>query len=112
MGLEQELIKKVATLNLLKYGVNNATKILINLLNSNEKSCAINDEDEENISCLLMYNSLIKSEINYSYLNDFKFESNKITILGSNKEKIKNNIVCMNDYLSYRILNPIDLASC
>lgn len=97
----------------LKDGVEKGSELLINFVNSKEKVIEISDEDTASIVSLVMLDSIIKEEVNYSLLQDFDFKKdNLICKKFSNKKKCLENIKFLLDFLHYRIEFPIDIAVC
>jgi len=97
----------------LKEGVQKGSEILIDFINSDSEVISLNENETASIVSLIMLDTLIKDEINYSLLEDFDFhKDNIISKKFKNKEKCIKNIKFLLDFLNYRIEVPLDIASC
>ena len=102
-----------AFLTSLQKSVNESIIFLKDMLEKDKSEIFIDDKISKDIISLLMYDSLVNRETNYSLLDDFDFtKEGKVILKDKNKEQVKNNLKFMQEYLSYRIEFPIDLASC
>ena len=102
-----------AFLTSLQKSVNDSILFLEKMLEEDKSEIFINDKISKDIISLLMYDSLINKEANYSLLDDFDFtKEGRVILKDKDKEQVKTNLKFMQEYLSYRIEYPIDLASC
>lgn len=105
--------KLSTTLSTLKDGVNKATSILIDMLNNNKNQIKIEENQVNAIVSLLVFDAAVKEDIKYSILQDFEFTKfGEVIIQNKNFNEVKDRLVFLDDYLNYRINNPIDLAKC
>lgn len=102
-----------ALLTSLKQSVIKSTILLKELLKSDKNKIDISDDNSKHIVALLMYDQLVNEVTGYSYIDDFDFtKSGVISLTNNNKDKVKDNLDFMLNYMNYRIKNPIDLAEC
>ena len=102
-----------AMLITLKDGVDEASNLILDMLDGNRSTAKV---EENKVSCmvsLLIYDSIVSKDVNYSYLNDIQFNNEGyIIVKNTNHKQVKDNISFMKEYLDYRIKYPIDEAKC
>ena len=109
----QNPIEFSALLTSLKPSVIESTILLKELLESDKNNINIDEDNSKHIVALLMYDQLVNEVTGYSYIDDFDFtKSGVISLINKNKDKVKDNLDFMLNYMNYRIENPIDLADC
>lgn len=102
-----------AVLTSLKPSVISSTLLLMEMLKDNKSEIIIDEEDSHNIVALLMYDAMINETIDYSILDDFDFaKDGKIILKNDNKDKVREHIEFLLNYMYYRIEVPIDIAVC
>lgn len=105
--------KLSATLSTLKDGVNKATSILIDMLDNNKSRLKIDESQVNAIVSLLVFDAEVKEDIKYSILQDFEFTKfGEVIVQNKNFNDAKNKLIFLDNYLNYRINNPVDLAKC
>lgn len=102
-----------AFLTSLKPSVISSTLLLMEMLKDDKKEISIDEDDSKNLVALLMYDALVSESVHYSFLQDFDFtKDSKIILRNIDKDKVKEHIEFMLEYLYYRIEAPIDLGTC
>lgn len=97
----------------LKEGAQKGSDLLIDFVNSKDEVIDIKEDDTPAIVSLIMLDSIIKDEINYSLLQDFDFSKDNLVYKKyTDKEKCIKNIKFLLDFLNYRVEVPLDIASC
>lgn len=71
--------------------------------------------EQKDINCfltLLVYDSYVKDECQYSCLEDFDFNEGIVTLKNNNIDKVKKNLQLILDYLNFKINCPGKIAHC
>ena len=97
--------------NTLKEGVFNAHKILRGMILSNTDTMKISEQVSNDIICLLLFDSSIVNELDYSYLDDIKLSKfGDVTITCKDKERFLDTLDFLEKYLEYSLKSVKHLA--
>lgn len=97
----------------LKNGVEQASKLLSDLITSNEDTIEVEEDKFPYIISLLVYDSIVRETTKYSYLMDIEFtDKGCIKLKNKDHKQVLEKIQFMQDYLNYRIAIPSDLGHC
>lgn len=93
----------------LKNSVLNAHNFIREMIYNEQYSLKVPNDNIADFVCLLIFDSIISKDTKYTYFQDISFENTGfITIKNQNNDKLLKTLQFLEDYLNYRIENPID----
>lgn len=96
----------------LKNGVFNAHAIIRDMIHTNIKTIKVSEQSSNDFVCLLLFDTTIMKELNYSYLDDIEISKfGEITIKCEDKERLLDTLDFLEKYLDYNLYEFKQLAN-